>query len=95
MSNESEQKTEKSLTINDPVSKEVLRMLSELESARVSMALDLLSIEQERVRVLAAAHKLEEQSHRIYEKILTERGLPLNSHIEIEPQTGEITLQSK
>lgn len=89
MSSESDAK---GLTVRDPVSKEVLLKFEELDSARYEVASQLLTIEQERVRLLAAAHQIDLQRQRLFEATLTDRGLEPSTRVQIDSKTGAITL---
>lgn len=80
------------LTLEDPVDRETLDRMGELENARHQLGVQLLDIEQDRVRLLAAAHKIDEQQSRYYEQILLKRGLPGNTRVEVDANTGRITL---
>lgn len=78
----------KKLTVNDPVPPEVLGQFSKLEDARHNIALQLLGMEQNRIRLLAAAAQVDEQQRRLYESVLMERGLAPTAPVEIDSQTG-------
>ena len=80
------------LTINDPVSLEVLQEFNQLEAARHDIAMRLLALEQERVRLLAAAHQVDKQHERMFEKVLVDRGVAPNVPVEIDHTTGHVTL---
>jgi len=80
------------LTINDPVGVETLGQLHELESRRSQIGSQLLDLEQDRVKLLAAAHRLDEQRNRVYEKLLLDRGITGTEPVEIDAETGKITL---
>ena len=86
MSNESEKK----LTLNDPVDPETLRRLETVHSTRQQIAMQLLEMEEERVRLLVAARPLRDERNRIFEKILIERGLPPTLAIDIDLETGRL-----
>jgi len=84
------------LTPSDPVQPEVLAKFSELDGARLELGFRLLELEQERVRILAAAHQVDQQRHRLFEQVLIERGLQPGTPLSINDKTGEITiLESK
>lgn len=87
MSNES---TPKRLTREDPVEPELLTKLGELEQARNQIGGELLDVEQAKVRLLAAAHQLDQQRHRLFEKVLMDRGLSPKAVAEIDAKTGRI-----
>jgi hypothetical protein len=78
------------LTASDPVQPEVLARFSELDSARYELGFRLLEIEQERVRILAAAHQVDQQRQRLFEQVLIERGLESGTPVSINDKTGEI-----
>jgi len=82
----------KNLTVADPVPMEVLGQFSKLDEARFNLGGRLLLIEQDRVRILAAAHRIDEQKQRLFEQILMERGLPITTQVEIDSKTGILTL---
>jgi len=78
------------LTSSDPVQADVLANFSELDSARYELGFRLLEIEQERVRILAAAHQVDQQRQRLFEQVLIERGLAPGTPISIDDKTGVI-----
>ena len=80
------------LTLSDPVQADVLAKFSELDGARYELGLRLLELEQERVRVLAAAHQVDQQRQRLFEQVLIERGLQPGTPVSINDKTGEIKL---
>lgn len=80
------------LTVRDPIDPDTLSILDRLEGARYDIGLKLLRSEQERVKLLAAAHRVDEQQQRTFERILMERGLAPNVEMEIDTKTGRITL---
>jgi hypothetical protein len=80
----------KKLTPADPVDRETLSKLDELEQARNRLGQELLDLEQAKVRVVAAGARLDEQRHRIFEKVLMDRGLAPNAPAEVDAQTGKI-----
>jgi hypothetical protein len=80
------------LTLNDPVGKEAIDKLSELENAEVNAALQLMALEQDKVRILAVGRKILDERHRLFEKLLMDRGLAPNSGASIDIETGRLTL---
>ena len=78
------------LTVNDPVDTETRKRLEELGGARYEVADKLLEMEQEKVKLLVAANRLDEERNRTFEKILLDRGLAPTTPIEIEAQTGNL-----
>lgn len=86
MSNESEKK----LTINDPVDPETLKQLAAVHDARTQLALQLLEMEEEKVRLLVAARPLREERAKLFEKILIDRGLPPSFQVDIDLTNGRL-----
>lgn len=85
--------TEKKLTVNDPVAPEQLKRISELTGARYDLADRLLDLEQQKVGILISAKQVDEEKNRIFNKILMDRGLPPGTPIEIDGETGAVTVQ--
>lgn len=81
---------EKKLTPQDPVDADTRKKLEELSAARYEFGERLLEIEQEKVKLLVAANRVDEERGRLFEKILMERGLSPTTPVEIEAQTGII-----
>lgn len=82
----------KKLTVDDPVDADTRKNLEQLSAARYEFGERLLDLEQERVKLLVAANRVDEERGRLFEKILMDRGLPPNTPIEIEATTGVIRL---
>ena len=82
----------KKLTVDDPVDLETLNQFNKLEAARYEIGNQLLSIEQERVRLLSAAHRVDEQRQRTFERVLVERGLAPSTQVEVDSTTGQLKL---
>ncbi len=87
--------TTRKLTLDDPVDAETLAQFNKLETARYEIGSQLLDLEQDRVRLLAAAHRVDEQRQRTFERILLERGLPPNTQVVVDSQTGRLQVPSK
>lgn len=81
---------EKKLTPSDPVDSATRKRMEELAAARYEFGERLLEIEQEKVKLLVAANRVDEERGRLFEKVLMDRGLSPNTPIEIEAQTGNI-----
>lgn len=82
--------TEKKLTVNDPVPPELLRRIGELTGARYDLADRLLDLEQQKVSILVSAKQIDDEKTRVFNKILMDRGLPPNTPIEIDGESGLI-----
>jgi hypothetical protein len=89
MSNEAPQKK---LTLEDPVGKEALDKLAELEAAEINAAMQVLALRQEEVKLLAASARVDQDRQKLFQKLLIERGLAPNTPASIDPGTGKITV---
>ncbi len=86
----STQNEPKRLTSEDPLEPENLRKFAEYQMHRERLAVQLLDLETERVQVLFAARRLDEERNKLFEKVLIDRGLHPQTAVEIDPQTGVI-----
>jgi hypothetical protein len=91
MANESTS-NQKKLTLDDPIGKEALDKLADLETAEINASLQLMGMEQEKIKLLAAGRRIEDERHRLFEKLLMERGLPPGTAATIDSTTGKMTL---
>lgn len=82
----------KRLTADDPVEAETLNQLRELQEARMQVAESLLDLEQERIQILAAAKRIDDQRNRVFQAILVDRGLSPNTRAEIDARSGKLIL---
>jgi hypothetical protein len=82
----------KKLSSDDPVDAATLGQLGELNKARQQIGVQLLDLEHEKMRLMMGDHNLQRQEHRLYEKILLDRGLTPNAQVEIDSTTGKITI---
>jgi hypothetical protein len=82
----------KKLTLQDPVGKEVLLDFNQLEDAQYKIALRMLALEEDKVKLLASSHQIQQQRQRMFEKVLMERGLQPDVPVEIDSKTGALTL---
>lgn len=88
MNNEAEAR---SLTLNDPVDPETLEQFRQLQDARQRFAETLLSLEQDKIQLLAAVKKIDDQLNRLFQACSIERGLPPQTRIEIDARSGKVT----
>ena len=84
--------TNQTMTLNDPLDAPTLKRFEELAGLRLQLAERLLDLEQERVKTLRAASNLDVERSRLFETILTTRGLPPNHPVQVDAKTGIITL---
>lgn len=82
----------KKLTLNDPIDPETLNKIGELTGRRYDAAEALLDLEQRKVTILVAVKGLDDEKQRLFNKILLERGLAPGTPVEIDGQTGMITV---
>lgn len=82
----------KRLTPEDPVEREVLEQLRELQDSRLQIAENLLDLEQSKIQLLASAKRLDDQRSRIFQAILVDRGLPPSLPAEIDARTGKLVM---
>ena len=94
MADESTEATERQLTLEDPVDAETLRQIEEVHNSRMVVAEQFLECEQEKMRLLAVAHRLDQQRNAIYEKLMLDRGITSSEQVEIDASTGKIALVS-
>ena len=66
--------------------------LEELANARSQMAERLLVLEQQKVPLLASAKRIDEQKTRVFDQVLTQRGLPPGTPCEIDFKTRRVKL---
>ena len=81
---------ETKLTPNDPVEPEALKQLDALQTARIEIAQQMLMLEQDKVRLLASAHAVDEQVQRTFERILVDRGMDPGTRVTIDSKTGKL-----
>lgn len=91
----SDETTEKKLTVNDPVDGETLRRIGDLTGARYDVAERLLDLEQQKVTLLVTAKQIDEEKARLFNKILLDRGLPPGTPIELDAESGAITIHQR
>jgi hypothetical protein len=82
------------LTVQDPVGPEILRELTALDASRIELADQLLGLEQEKMKILAAAHTIEIRKKKVFERVLSERDLPSDAQITIDFHTGVLNQEA-
>jgi hypothetical protein len=86
---------EKQLTVENPVSREVLAEFQGIRDAQIKLAEQNLLLDREKVRILAASNKLDQQHKRLFETILVDRGLAPDTPVELDASTGKLTLTAQ
>jgi len=82
----------KKLTINDPVDPATLKRIGEVQTRRYQLGDMMLDLKQEEVKILVEARRLDEERTKLFSQVLTQRGLLPNMPVEIDPQTGKLSL---
>lgn len=90
MSEDQSSNGQRRLTPEDPVSMEQLNRLRLLQESRLDISDRFLTLEQEKVKLLAAARRVDEEKQRVFEGLLLERGLPPDATVEIDASTGNL-----
>ena len=86
---------EQQLTVENPVSREVLAEFQGIRDAQIKLAEQNLLLDREKVRILAASNKLDQQHKRLFETILVDRGLAPDTPVELDASTGKLTLTAQ
>jgi len=80
------------LTIDDPIAPEALQQLAALHNARLDFCDRNATLDQEKIAILAALKRLDDQKTRLFESLLVERGLAPDTEVTINPRTGKVQL---
>ena len=83
-----------SKTITDPVEPEILSKFNELEETEARLSSELLAIEKRKLQLLKLSLNLDKARQQIFEGLLLERGMPLDSQVVLDPETGVIRMSS-
>jgi hypothetical protein len=84
--------SEKKLTINDPVDAQTLKRMGEIQTRRLQLGEMMVDLEQEKVKVLVEVRRLDDERSKLFATVLSSRGLGPNVPVEVDPQTGKISL---
>jgi hypothetical protein len=90
MASETEKKP--TLTINDPVDPPTLKRIGEIQNRRLQLGDMLLDFEQEKVKIIVESRKLDDERSRLFTGLLNARGIAPHIPVEIDPETGRISL---
>src|SRR5271170_1555613 len=80
------------LTLNDPIDPAVLKRIGEIQNRRYHLGDMLLDLEQEKVKILVEGRRLDDERQRLFATALTSRGLQPSVPVEVDPETGKISL---
>lgn len=83
---------EKKLTVDDPISREVLSKLEALSAHRARLAERNLDLDGEKVRLMVAVRQIDQEHQKLFEAELIERGLTPTTPVEVDATTGKITV---
>jgi hypothetical protein len=86
----------KTVPVETPVQKESLDRLRDMEITRTRLGHQLIDLENEKISILAAARRIDDERNKLFQVLLMERGLAPNTPASIDPETGVLTvLQQK
>lgn len=85
MSNENE--AQKRLTLEDPVDPAILTQLEMLHGHWMDLAERNTRLDQEKIQILAALKRIDDERHRIFESIQVERGISPARRVTIDPKS--------
>lgn len=88
-----EEEKKPSLTLDDPVSQETLKVFEQLQATRTAYSNHLLDLEQEKVRVLRAAAEIDTRKANLFSQVLTDRGIDPSCLAEIDNE-GKVHIRS-
>lgn len=94
MSNGNNEGDKRRLTSDDPVPPEQIKRFEEIAAARAAVADQMLRMEQDKIYLLASAKQLDDQHKRLFQALLTERGLPPDTAADLDAKTGKLTVKS-
>lgn len=95
MSDEKANGEKRRLNPEDPVAKEHMTQLAQLREARLAIGQQLLDLEQRKIHLLAVAKRIDDQNQRLFDSLLVDRGLAPGTPIELNGETGKITVLNK
>lgn len=82
------------LTPNDPVSQEELARLEELDKLKQGIANKNLDLDQEKIKLLGAAKRIDMEYQSAFDKILVDRGISPGTRVFIE-KNGRLRLNQE
>ena len=80
-------------TLNTPVDAATLARFAHLDEADAQLCRRFVNLENEKIRILAALKRLEEERSTMFQTVLVDRGLSPDTSIEIDPETGVLSLE--
>ncbi len=83
---------EASMTLKDPVSQEERDLINKLDVAKAGIAEKNLQLDLEKVNLVAATRRIEAQYQEIFKKILIDRGLSIDTLIQIDLNSGQLRI---
>ena len=90
MRHESDKKPQ--LTVNDPVDAATVQRIGELVMRRHALGEMMLDIEAEKVKILVENRQVEAERRKLFANILQSRGLAPDAAVEIDPNSGKLSL---
>lgn len=77
----------KRLTLEDPVDPSVITHLDTLHGHWMNLSERLTLLEQEKIQILAALKRIDDEKHKIFEQVQIERGVSPDMSVSIDPKT--------
>ncbi len=87
-----ENEVSKRLTLEDPVDEGMINRLGELQESWSNLAERNTQLDQEKIHILAALKRIDDEKGRLFEQVLIDRGLAPTRHIEIDAKTRLVRL---
>lgn len=82
------------LTVNDPVSKETLEKMREAHEMCLTLENALMIIEQEKIDIMVKYRTINAQYKKLMGHEMSIRGIPSDSIVEIDKNTGVLTVRT-
>jgi len=82
-----ENESQKRLTLEDPVDPEVLTHLEVLHNHWMDLAERNARLDQEKIQILAALKRLDDEKQKVFEAVQVERGISPTKMVSIDPKT--------
>jgi len=83
------------LTLNDPVPPDQIKLFAEIAEGRATIAEQLLKLEQDKIWLLASAKQLDDQHRRLFQGLLTERGVAPGTRCGLDAKSGKLELEEE
>lgn len=78
------------LTLDDPVEEGIIEQLGQLQDSWMSLAERNTHLDQEKIHILAALKRIDDEKGKIFERALIERGLSPVLAVEIDAKSRKL-----